>query len=326
MSKAAQARAAGADAALGQIEDGVGRPSLDIHERLAAVLGADLAARLYPNTGPAICDRLSAAMLEAPLEPGRRGATRRPPCATPRGPVRDWRIRGTLVRPAPAPQDRTMTAPRTLVEKIWDDHVVAQEEGAPALLAIDLHLIHEVTSPQAFTGIRQRGIAGPPPGQDGRDRRPQHAHDPARPADPRPDGRRADQAARDELRRVRRPDPRLRQRHAGHRPRHRPGARPDAARHDHRLRRLAHGHPRGVRSARVRHRHERGRDGPRHPDAAPAQAEDVRGPRGRPARPGRQRQGHHPRAHREDRDRRRDRPRLRVHAARPSARSTWSSG
>jgi 3-isopropylmalate/(R)-2-methylmalate dehydratase large subunit len=51
-----------------------------------------------------------------------------------------------------------MTAPRTLVEKIWDDHVVAQDEGAPALLAIDLHLIHEVTSPQAFTGIRQRGI------------------------------------------------------------------------------------------------------------------------------------------------------------------------
>jgi 3-isopropylmalate/(R)-2-methylmalate dehydratase large subunit len=52
-----------------------------------------------------------------------------------------------------------MTAPRTLVERIWDDHVVAQDEGAPALLAIDLHLVHEVTSPQAFTGIRQRGIA-----------------------------------------------------------------------------------------------------------------------------------------------------------------------
>ncbi len=51
-----------------------------------------------------------------------------------------------------------MTAPRTLVEKIWDDHVVAQEPGAPALLAIDLHLVHEVTSPQAFTGLRGRGI------------------------------------------------------------------------------------------------------------------------------------------------------------------------
>jgi 3-isopropylmalate/(R)-2-methylmalate dehydratase large subunit len=48
--------------------------------------------------------------------------------------------------------------PRTLVEKIWDDHVVAQDEGAPAVLAIDLHLVHEVTSPQAFTGLRARGL------------------------------------------------------------------------------------------------------------------------------------------------------------------------
>ncbi len=47
--------------------------------------------------------------------------------------------------------------PRTLVEKIWDDHVVASEPGAPAILAIDLHLVHEVTSPQAFTGLRARG-------------------------------------------------------------------------------------------------------------------------------------------------------------------------
>ncbi len=48
--------------------------------------------------------------------------------------------------------------PRTLVEKIWDDHVVSQDESAPAVLAVDLHLVHEVTSPQAFTGLRQRGI------------------------------------------------------------------------------------------------------------------------------------------------------------------------
>jgi 3-isopropylmalate/(R)-2-methylmalate dehydratase large subunit len=48
--------------------------------------------------------------------------------------------------------------PRTLVEKIWDDHVVAEDAGAPAVLAIDLHLVHEVTSPQAFTGLRRRGL------------------------------------------------------------------------------------------------------------------------------------------------------------------------
>ena len=51
-----------------------------------------------------------------------------------------------------------MSQPRTLVDKIWDAHVVSEEPGAPAILAIDLHLVHEVTSPQAFTGLRTRGI------------------------------------------------------------------------------------------------------------------------------------------------------------------------
>ena len=48
--------------------------------------------------------------------------------------------------------------PRTLYEKVWDSHVVAQEKDAPAVLYIDLHLVHEVTSPQAFQGLRDRGI------------------------------------------------------------------------------------------------------------------------------------------------------------------------
>jgi 3-isopropylmalate/(R)-2-methylmalate dehydratase large subunit len=52
----------------------------------------------------------------------------------------------------------TASHPRTIVEKIWDDHVVSQEEGAPAVLAVDLHLVHEVTSPQAFSGLRARGL------------------------------------------------------------------------------------------------------------------------------------------------------------------------
>jgi 3-isopropylmalate/(R)-2-methylmalate dehydratase large subunit len=50
-----------------------------------------------------------------------------------------------------------MTA-RTLYDKIWDAHVVAQRPGEPALLAVDLQLVHEVTSPQAFEGLRQRGL------------------------------------------------------------------------------------------------------------------------------------------------------------------------
>ncbi len=48
--------------------------------------------------------------------------------------------------------------PRTLFEKVWNEHVVVQEPERPAVLYIDLHLIHEVTSPQAFTGLRERGL------------------------------------------------------------------------------------------------------------------------------------------------------------------------
>src|SRR5690242_13228581 len=46
---------------------------------------------------------------------------------------------------------------RTLFEKVWDSHVVTHGEGRPALLYVDLHLIHEVTSPQAFEGLRLAG-------------------------------------------------------------------------------------------------------------------------------------------------------------------------
>jgi len=46
---------------------------------------------------------------------------------------------------------------KTMLDKIWDAHVVHQEEGQPALLYIDLHLVHEVTSPQAFEGLRLAG-------------------------------------------------------------------------------------------------------------------------------------------------------------------------
>jgi 3-isopropylmalate/(R)-2-methylmalate dehydratase large subunit len=49
-------------------------------------------------------------------------------------------------------------SPRTLYDKLWDQHLVSQREGEPALLYIDLHLVHEVTSPQAFDGLRRRGL------------------------------------------------------------------------------------------------------------------------------------------------------------------------
>ena len=50
-----------------------------------------------------------------------------------------------------------MSHPRTLFEKIWDAHVVAEPAAEPSLLYIDLHLVHEVTSPQAFEGLRLAG-------------------------------------------------------------------------------------------------------------------------------------------------------------------------
>jgi 3-isopropylmalate/(R)-2-methylmalate dehydratase large subunit len=49
------------------------------------------------------------------------------------------------------------TTPRTLAEKVWDAHLVRQTAGEPDLLYIDLHLVHEVTSPQAFDGLRLAG-------------------------------------------------------------------------------------------------------------------------------------------------------------------------
>jgi 3-isopropylmalate/(R)-2-methylmalate dehydratase large subunit len=50
-----------------------------------------------------------------------------------------------------------VTAPRTLFDKVWDAHVVHQAPDGPALLYVDLHLVHEVTSPQAFEGLRLAG-------------------------------------------------------------------------------------------------------------------------------------------------------------------------
>ncbi|MBK8906173.1 MAG: 3-isopropylmalate dehydratase large subunit [Anaerolineaceae bacterium] len=58
-----------------------------------------------------------------------------------------------------------MTQSRTIIDKIWENHVVIDEPGSPAVLYIDLHLIHEVTSPQAFSGLRVRGLTVKRPSQ-----------------------------------------------------------------------------------------------------------------------------------------------------------------
>ncbi|MDQ2679159.1 MAG: 3-isopropylmalate dehydratase large subunit [Actinomycetota bacterium] len=60
----------------------------------------------------------------------------------------------TAASPTASP---SAAGPRTLAEKVWDRHVVRSEDGQPDLLYIDLHLVHEVTSPQAFEGLRMTG-------------------------------------------------------------------------------------------------------------------------------------------------------------------------
>ena len=49
------------------------------------------------------------------------------------------------------------STPRTLFEKIWDNHIVHADEGRQTILYVDLHLVHEVTSPQAFEALRMAG-------------------------------------------------------------------------------------------------------------------------------------------------------------------------
>src|ERR1043166_2645371 len=51
----------------------------------------------------------------------------------------------------------TRAQPETLAEKVWEDHLVRRQDGEPDLLFVDLHLVHEVTSPQAFDGLRMHG-------------------------------------------------------------------------------------------------------------------------------------------------------------------------
>ena len=202
---------------------------------------------------------------------------------------------------------------RTLFEKIWDAHVVAQEPGAPAVLYIDLHLVHEVTSPQAFTGLRQRGLKVRRPDRTVATMDHSIPTTDRRAADPRRDGGQADSVSRRQLPGVRHSAARHALAAPRDRARHRAGARADPAGHDDRVRRQPHLDPRRVRRAGVRHRHERSRARAGDAVPAPAQGQDLRSPGGGPAWPGRVGEGHHPRDDREDRHRRRHRPRLRVH-------------
>ena len=198
--------------------------------------------------------------------------------------------------------------PQTLAEKVWERHVVHRADGEPDLLYVDLHLVHEVTSPQAFDGLRAARPPGPPAGADGRDDGPQRAHH-RRPRDGR-DERPPDGGPPAERRRVRRDPVPVGLGRAGHRPTSlRTGDGLHAARHDDRCgdsHTSTHGAfgalAFGIGTSEVEHVLAT-------QTPAADEGQDDGGDRRRRAALGVQRQGHHPRDHQPNRDRRRRRPR-----------------
>ena len=204
--------------------------------------------------------------------------------------------------------------PKTTYDKIWESHIVVPETDAPAILFIDLHLIHEVTSPQAFDELRKRGL---------RVRRTDltlgtadHSI-PTTTRDALADGGsrslRSGHPAHHELPRLRHTTLRARQRPAGYRPRDRSGAWRHPAGQDHRLRRQSYLDARCVRRAGFRHRHNGSRLRAREPVRAAAEGEKLRDRCLRPAERRRHREGHHSLHHLEDRNGRWNRKRHRIH-------------
>ena len=197
--------------------------------------------------------------------------------------------------------------PRTFYDKIWADHLVDEQPDGTCLLYIDRHIVHEVTSPQAFEGLRLSGRKVHAPDKTLVRGRPQRADHRPQAAQSRSGERGADRVSGRERQAVR---PRIlrRVRHPpGHLPRHRPGAGLHAAGHHAGVRRQPHRDARRVRRAGLRHRHLRGRACARDADAGADQVEEhARGGR-RQAAAERHREGHHPRHHRRDRHRRRHR-------------------
>ncbi len=201
--------------------------------------------------------------------------------------------------------------PETLFQKVWKRHVVTTTDEA-TLLYIDRHLVHEVTSPQAFEGLRLAGR---------KVRRPDltfatldHNVPTENQLDIRePMSRRQVETLRANCREFGVTLYDIGQRPPGDRPRHRPRAGADPPRPDDRLRRQPHEHPRRLRGPGVRHRHQRGRARPGDADALARAATPVARRRGdRPAGAGAGAQGHHPGHHPGHRHGRGDRARHRV--------------
>ena len=180
-----------------------------------------------------------------------------------------------------------MTA-RTLYDKLWDSHVAHQERDGTALLYIDRHLVHEVTSPQAYEGLK---LAGRKPWRVDSIVATADHNTPTRNWDKGLAGI-ADPVSRLQVETLDAEHQGIRRQGlfsvprpaAGHRARDRAGAGRDAARHDAGLRRFAYQHARRARLSRLRHRHERGRARARDAVHGDEEDEEHEGRGGRQAR------------------------------------------
>ena len=209
--------------------------------------------------------------------------------------------------------------PRTMFEKIWDAHLVrAAGADTPAILYVDLHLVHEVTSPQAFTGLRERGLKVRRPEPHGGDDGSLDADHAARPR--RAASRSLDTAAATQIAALEKNCAdfgielhALGSERPGHRARHRAGAGPDAAGHD-RSSAATATPARTARSARWRSASApaKWRTCWRRSACCRASRKTLAVPVEGKLQPGRHRQGHHPGRDRAHRHRRRHRPRHRV--------------
>ena len=205
-----------------------------------------------------------------------------------------------------------MAKPRTMYDKIWDDHVVETGADGTSLLYIDRHLVHEVTSPQAFEGLRLSGRKVRAPEKtlavvDHNIQTTDRSHGIADPESRLQVEQLAENAREFGIEYYDEFDP-----PPGRRPHHRPGAGLHPAGDDDHLRRQPHLDPRRLRRVRPRRRHQRGRARAGDADADPVEGEEHEGRRRRQARRRRHRQGHHPFHHRPHRHGGGHRPRHRI--------------
>jgi hypothetical protein len=118
----------------------------------AAARGSSLRSAAAPRVVPA---NAAAGVVRVPVASALSRAKAAAPVSVT---VRRASARGVAVRTAAvAPRAAAAAGPRTLFDKIWDEHVVECAPDGTCLLYIDRHLVHEVTSPQAFEGLRNAG-------------------------------------------------------------------------------------------------------------------------------------------------------------------------